>query len=30
MYDYSDFDRAFVRERVAEFRDQVERRIAAR
>ena len=28
MYDYSDFDRAFVRERVAEFRDQVERRIA--
>ena len=27
MYDYSDFDRAFVRERVAEFRDQVERRI---
>ncbi len=28
MYDYSDFDRDFVRERVAEFRDQVERRIA--
>ena len=28
MYDYTDFDRAFVRERVAEFRDQVERRIA--
>ena len=28
MYDYSDFDRAFVRERVAEFRDQVERRIS--
>ncbi len=27
MYDYSDFDRDFVRERVAEFRDQVERRI---
>ena len=27
MYDYTDFDRAFVRERVAEFRDQVERRI---
>ncbi|HVH04352.1 MAG TPA: nitrite/sulfite reductase [Amaricoccus sp.] len=28
MYDYTDFDRAFVSERVAEFRDQVERRIA--
>ena len=28
MYDYSDFDRDFVRGRVAEFRDQVERRIA--
>jgi sulfite reductase (NADPH) hemoprotein beta-component len=28
MYDYTDFDRAFVRERVAEFRSQVERRIA--
>ena len=28
MYDYTDFDRAFVRERVAEFRGQVERRIA--
>jgi sulfite reductase (NADPH) hemoprotein beta-component len=28
MYDYTDFDRTFVRERVAEFRDQVERRIA--
>ena len=27
MYRYNDFDRAFVRERVAEFRDQVERRI---
>jgi hypothetical protein len=27
MYDYTDFDRAFVRERVAEFREQVERRI---
>ena len=27
MYDYTDFDRAFVQERVAEFRDQVERRI---
>ncbi|MFO1141696.1 MAG: nitrite/sulfite reductase [Amaricoccus sp.] len=27
MYDYTDFDRAFVRERVAEFRSQVERRI---
>ena len=30
MYDYTDFDRSFVRERVAEFRDQVERRIAGR
>jgi sulfite reductase (NADPH) hemoprotein beta-component len=28
MYDYTDFDIAFVRQRVAEFRDQVERRIA--
>ena len=28
MYDYTDFDREFVRDRVAEFRDQVERRIA--
>ncbi|HVL20888.1 MAG TPA: nitrite/sulfite reductase, partial [Amaricoccus sp.] len=28
MYDYTDFDRAFVRERVDEFREQVERRIA--
>lgn len=27
MYRYNDFDRAFVRERVAEFRNQVERRI---
>ncbi|WP_111429086.1 nitrite/sulfite reductase [Rhodobacteraceae bacterium DSL-40] len=27
MYQYTDFDQAFVRERVAEFRDQVERRI---
>ena len=27
MYDYTDFDRAFVRQRVAEFREQVERRI---
>ena len=27
MYKYTDFDQAFVRERVAEFRDQVERRI---
>ncbi len=27
MYDYTDFDRTFVRQRVAEFRDQVERRI---
>ena len=30
MYDYTDFDREFVRERVAEFRDQVERRIAGK
>jgi sulfite reductase (NADPH) hemoprotein beta-component len=28
MYDYTDFDREYVRDRVAEFRDQVERRIA--
>jgi sulfite reductase (NADPH) hemoprotein beta-component len=28
MYQYTDFDQGFVRERVAEFRDQVERRIA--
>jgi len=28
MYQYNDFDRAFVNERVAEFREQVERRIA--
>ena len=28
MYDYTEFDRDFVRTRVAEFRDQVERRIA--
>ena len=28
MYDYTDFDRDFVSERVSEFRDQVERRIA--
>ncbi|WP_424933352.1 nitrite/sulfite reductase [Amaricoccus macauensis] len=27
MYQYTDFDQDFVRERVAEFRDQVERRI---
>lgn len=27
MYKYSDFDEAFVRERVAEFRDQVARRL---
>ncbi len=27
MYVYNDFDEAFVRERVAQFRDQVERRI---
>jgi hypothetical protein len=28
MYRYDDFDRTYVRTRVAEFRDQVERRIA--
>jgi sulfite reductase (NADPH) hemoprotein beta-component len=28
MYHYNDFDKAFVRERVAQFRAQVERRIA--
>ena len=28
MYHYDDYDRALVRERVAQFRDQVERRIA--
>ena len=28
MYDYNDFDNAFVRERVAQFRAQVERRIS--
>lgn len=28
MYDYTDFDRAFVSERVDEFREQVQRRIA--
>jgi sulfite reductase (NADPH) hemoprotein beta-component len=27
MYDYGDFDRTYIRARVAEFRDQVERRI---
>ena len=27
MYHYNDFDEAFVRQRVAQFRDQVERRI---
>jgi sulfite reductase (NADPH) hemoprotein beta-component len=27
MYKYNDFDEAFVRERVAQFRGQVERRI---
>ncbi len=27
MYDYTDFDEAFVRDRVAQFRDQVDRRI---
>ncbi|MGH6748102.1 MAG: nitrite/sulfite reductase, partial [Methyloceanibacter sp.] len=28
MYRYDEFDNAFVRERVDEFRDQVERRLA--
>jgi hypothetical protein len=28
MYRYDEFDHAFVRERVAQFRDQVERRLA--
>ena len=28
MYRYDEFDHAFVRERVAEFKDQVERRLA--
>jgi len=28
MYVYNDFDEAFVRERVAQFRDQVERRVS--
>ena len=28
MYDYSEFDRAFLAERNAQFRAQVERRIA--
>lgn len=28
MYRYDEFDHAFVNERVAEFRDQVERRLA--
>ena len=28
MYRYDEFDHAFVRERVADFRDQVERRLA--
>ena len=27
MYEYSDFDEAFVRNRVAQFRDQVARRL---
>ena len=27
MYDYTEFDEAFVRERVAQFRGQVQRRI---
>ena len=27
MYDYREFDRAFVRERVAQYRDQVQRRL---
>ena len=30
MYSYDDFDEAFVRERVAQFRGQVERRIEGR
>ena len=29
MYQYDDYDRALVRERVAQFRDQVQRRLAA-
>ena len=28
MYRYDEFDQAFVRERVAQFRDQVERRLS--
>ena len=28
MYRYDEFDHAFVNERVAEFRNQVERRLA--
>ena len=28
MYQYDDYDRALVRERVAQFRDQVQRRLA--
>jgi sulfite reductase (NADPH) hemoprotein beta-component len=28
MYRYDEFDHAFVKERVAEFRDQVERRLS--
>ncbi len=28
MYDYSEFDQAFVRARVAQFRDQIERRLS--
>ena len=28
MYVYDEFDRAFLQERVVEFRDQVERRLA--
>src|SRR3989304_2472712 len=30
MYRYDEFDHAFVRERVAEFKDQVERRLAGK
>jgi hypothetical protein len=27
MYNYQEFDRAFVRERVEQYRDQVQRRL---
>ena len=30
MYQYDDYDRALVRERVAQFRDQVQRRLGQR